>query len=117
VGLLRRTSANTADTVSATVNVEAVGLPAGWRIGVAGARCHQDEVKAATEIASPNGPTGVATSDVDEVGLGWFTAVLVPQDNEYEPRAVTVGCAGANQVGRIPPRLHADACRRGANTE
>jgi hypothetical protein len=117
VGLLRRTRANTADTASATVDVTAVGLPAGWRIGVARAPDHHDEVTAAAEVASPNAPTRVVTSNVDEVPLGWFPGALVPQNNEHGQRAVTVDCAGVNQVGGIPPRLHADACRRGPSTE
>lgn len=112
MGLLRRTRANTA---SAAVDVRAEDLPAGWRIEVA--RDHHDEVTSAAGIASPNAPTGVATNDVDEVPLGWFPAALVPQNSGYGPRAVTVACARANQVGGIPPRLHADACRPGSGTE
>ena len=117
MGLLRRTRATTADTASATVDVRAVGLPAGWRIGVARARDHHHEVTSAAGIASPNARTGVATSDVGEVPLGWFPAALVPQDNGYGPRAVAVDCGGANRVGGIPPRLHADARRRGPGAE
>jgi hypothetical protein len=117
VGLSRRQSANAADTVSATVDVKAVDLPAGWRSAVAGARDHRDELKAAAEIASPNAPTGVATSDDDEVALESFTAVLVPQDDRYDPHAVAVHCAGAGQVGWTPPSLCADACRQGPGTE
>jgi hypothetical protein len=84
---------------------------------VASARDQQDELTAAAEIASPNAPTGVATSDDDEVALGWFSAVLVPQDDEYDPHAVAIYCAGAGQVRWTPRRLCADACRRGPGTE
>jgi len=114
VGLLTRRSANTADTVSATVDVKAVDLPAGWRRGVASARDQEDELTAAAEIASP---TCVATSDDDEVALGWFSAVLVPQDDEYDPHAVAVDCAGAGQVDWTPRHLWADARRQGSGTE
>jgi hypothetical protein len=47
----------------------------------------------------------------------WFTAVLVVQDQECDPHAVTVYCAGANQVGGIPPSIGADAFRRGPSTQ
>jgi hypothetical protein len=97
--------------------VTAVDLPAGWRIGAAGARYHHDEVTAAAEIASPYAPTGVATSDDDEVARGWFTAVLVSEEDTYDPHAVEVSCAGANQVGGVPPRRCADGCRQGPSTE
>jgi hypothetical protein len=79
-------SANTADTLSATVDATAMYLPGRWRLGVDGARDHHDAVTAAAETSSPNAPT------------------------------VAVCGAGVSQVGGIPRSLVTDTCRRGRST-
>jgi len=117
VELLRRMSANTADTVSATVDATAIYRPGRWRICVAGARDHHDAVTAAAETASPNAPTGVATSDDDAAAPGWFAVALLPPDDERDPPAVAVYCPGAIEVGGIPPSLVTDTCRQRRRTE
>jgi hypothetical protein len=109
-------SAKAADTVSATVDATAIYLPSGWRIDVAGARGHHDEVTAAAETASPNAPISVARSDDDAVAPGWFAAALLPPDDERDPPTVVVYGAGFSQVGGIPLSLVTDTCRRGRST-
>jgi hypothetical protein len=117
VELLKPMSANTADTVSATADPTAIYLPGGWRSAVAGARSDHDEVTAAVETASPNAPTGVATSEDDEMAHAGFAAVLLAPDDERDPRTVAIDGAGVIELGGIPPSLLTDACRRGGSAE
>jgi hypothetical protein len=109
-------SANTADTVSATVDATAIYLLGGWRIGVAGARDHHHQGTAPAETASPNAPTGVPRSDDDAAPPGRFAAALLPPDDERDPPSVAVSGAGVSQVGGIPRSLVTDTCRRGRGT-
>jgi hypothetical protein len=84
---------------------------------MAGARDHHDEITVAAETASPNAPTGVATSDDDAAAPGWFAGALLPPDDERDPPTVAVYCPGVREVGGIPPSLVTDTCRRGSRTE
>ncbi len=68
------------------------------RCQVAGVSYRQEEIRAALKVATPDPPGGLDLWSEDAESIGWITAVLAPLQNDHDPTAVGVFCAGAGSV-------------------